>query len=179
MARRCGLHEGVVLRVADAFSRRACSGRGAAPLHGRLSRGEHLPLLRAENVLEREDWAGLAIGKVVSDDISREAVMHELRVGPYGRCVYRCDNNVVDHQVVNLEFANDVTIVFTMCAFTMEGGRTMNMMGTGGQIRHIWRRMSLSYRTSRPAKRRRSQSMRRLKGTAAVIMALCATSLSW
>ncbi|AZN41221.1 Gfo/Idh/MocA family protein [Paenibacillus albus] len=93
------------------------------------------PYYAPKMYLEREDWAGLAIRKVVSEDISREAVMHQLRVGPYGRCVYHCDNNVVDHQVVNLEFANEVTVAFTMCAFTMEGGRSMNLMGTGGQIR--------------------------------------------
>lgn len=56
------------------------------------------------------------------------------RRGPYGRCVYHCDNNVVDHQVVNLEFENGVTASFTMTAFTWEGGRTIKVMGTHGQI---------------------------------------------
>ncbi|MEG1274529.1 MAG: helix-turn-helix transcriptional regulator [Ruthenibacterium sp.] len=42
---------------------------------------------------------------------------------------------MVDHQVVNLQFANDVTASFTMCAFTYEGSRIMNLMGTRGQIK--------------------------------------------
>ncbi|MEG2037880.1 MAG: Gfo/Idh/MocA family oxidoreductase, partial [Ruthenibacterium sp.] len=58
-----------------------------------------------------------------------------LKIGPYGKCVYHCDNDVVDHQVVNLQFANDVTASFTMCAFTYEGSRIMNLMGTRGQIK--------------------------------------------
>ncbi|QHT58947.1 Gfo/Idh/MocA family oxidoreductase [Paenibacillus lycopersici] len=76
-------------------------------------------------------WMALAI----SDDPSREARMEALRTGPYGRCVYRCDNDVVDHQVVNMEFANAVTAVFTMSAFTQECSRTLKLMGTQGEIR--------------------------------------------
>jgi predicted dehydrogenase len=58
-----------------------------------------------------------------------------IRTGPYGRCVYRCDNDVVDHQVVNLRFAGDVTVSFTMTGFTEENARTFKIMGTEGQIR--------------------------------------------
>lgn len=49
---------------------------------------------------------------------SEENVRRALRDGPYGRCVYRCDNDVVDHQVVNLRFAHQQTVTFTMTAFT-------------------------------------------------------------
>ncbi|TLS52424.1 Gfo/Idh/MocA family oxidoreductase [Paenibacillus antri] len=58
-----------------------------------------------------------------------------IRTGPYGRCVYRCDNDVVDHQVVNLRFEGDVTVSFTMTGFTEENARTFKIMGTEGQIR--------------------------------------------
>ena len=57
-----------------------------------------------------------------------------LKTGPYGRCVYRCDNDVVDHQVVNLLFDGGVTASFTMCAFTQRCTRILNIMGTRGQI---------------------------------------------
>lgn len=60
-------------------------------------------------------------------------VERELRTGDYGRCVYKCPNNVVDHQVVNMEFEGGVTCGFTMCAFT-EGGRYIRIMGTKGEL---------------------------------------------
>lgn len=74
------------------------------------------------------------IRKVVSLENTDESVREALRRGPYGRCVYHCDNTVVDHQVVNLEFDDGITASFTMCGFTWEGGRTIKVMGTLGQI---------------------------------------------
>ncbi|GMA60239.1 hypothetical protein GCM10025859_06790 [Alicyclobacillus fastidiosus] len=61
--------------------------------------------------------------------------MNALRNGPYGRCVYRCDNDVVDHQVVNLLFDNEVTVNFTMTAFTHQISRSFKIMGTTGELR--------------------------------------------
>jgi predicted dehydrogenase len=83
----------------------------------------------------RDNWQAEVLRKVVSIDTSTEALTKALKEGPYGRCVYHCDNNVVDHQVVNLEFENGVTAAFTMCAFTYEGGRSIKYMGSKGQIR--------------------------------------------
>ena len=60
-------------------------------------------------------------------------VEHALRTTNYGRCVYKCDNDVVDHQVVNMEFEGGVTCSFTMCAFT-GGGRFTRIMGTRGEL---------------------------------------------
>lgn len=74
------------------------------------------------------------IRKVVALENTDEAVAKALETGPYGRCVYHCGNNAVDHQVVAMEFDGGVTATFTMCAFTHECNRTMNLMGTRGQI---------------------------------------------
>lgn len=74
---------------------------------------------------------------VISNDTSVSALTSALKDGPYGRCVYHCDNDVVDHQVVAMEFINGVTAVFTMCAFTNEVSRTMKLMGTRGEIRGV------------------------------------------
>jgi len=74
---------------------------------------------------------------VISDDSSMPALLKALQEGPYGRCVYHCDNDVVDHQVVTMEFANEVTAAFTMCAFTGDVSRTIKLMGTKGEIRGI------------------------------------------
>ncbi|WP_339320803.1 Gfo/Idh/MocA family oxidoreductase [Paenibacillus sp. FSL W8-0194] len=90
-------------------------------------------LYYAPNIYLTEDtnWPTSAI----SDDMSYAARYKALEEGPYGRCVYHCDNDVVDHQVVNLEFASGVTAAFTMSAFTRDISRTIKLMGTKGEIR--------------------------------------------
>ncbi|MFV0400917.1 MAG: Gfo/Idh/MocA family protein [Oscillospiraceae bacterium] len=62
------------------------------------------------------------------------SIREALEDGPYGRCVYHCDNNVVDHQVINLELEGGVTVNFTMCAFTSKTSRYTKVMGTMGEI---------------------------------------------
>ena len=68
----------------------------------------------------------------VTDDFTEEGVLRALRTGPYGRCVYACDNDVVDHQVVAMEFADGATCSFTMSAFTPMGHRRTRLHGTHG-----------------------------------------------
>lgn len=66
---------------------------------------------------------------------SPEGRLQALKEGAYGRCVYHCDNDVVDHQVVNLEYAGGVTVAFTMVGFSREINRTGKLFGTEGEIR--------------------------------------------
>jgi len=63
-----------------------------------------------------------------------EMVENAIRTTQYGKCVYKCDNDVVDHQTVNMLFEDDVTVTFTMNAFN-KGGRFIHIMGTGGELR--------------------------------------------
>ncbi|MHA1105624.1 MAG: Gfo/Idh/MocA family protein [Promethearchaeota archaeon] len=63
-------------------------------------------------------------------DYSNKAKMSILKRSSYGRCVYKCDNDVVDHQIVNIEFENDVTATLTMHGFSDREGRTLRIDGT-------------------------------------------------
>ncbi len=63
-----------------------------------------------------------------------DAVKEALKRGPYGRCVFACDNDVVDHQSVAIRYENGVTVSFTMSAFSAEVFRSIRVMGTRGEI---------------------------------------------
>ena len=71
---------------------------------------------------------------VVLPDATPETMLETLKTSPYGRCVYDCDNNVVDHQVVMMELEDGITVDFTMCGMTADGGRRVHIMGTKGDI---------------------------------------------
>jgi predicted dehydrogenase len=80
---------------------------------------------------------------VLVDDVTEESVRQALRDGPYGRCVYDSDNDVVDHQVVAMEFAGGVTATFQMTAFTPHADRRTQIFGTRGSIDGDGERLSL------------------------------------
>ena len=71
---------------------------------------------------------------VLDPNPTEETIARALREGPYGRCVFHCDNDVVDHQVVNIDLDNGATINFTMSAFTERCYRTIKVMGTRGCV---------------------------------------------
>lgn len=64
---------------------------------------------------------------------SQDEVREWLATSPWGRCVYACDNDAVDHQVMSLEFAGGITGTFTMTAF--DSGRNLTICGTKGVLR--------------------------------------------
>jgi len=53
---------------------------------------------------------------------------------PYSRCVYKSDNNVVDHQVVNILFEDDITASFVMTAFSNEIHRSIKVHGSKAEL---------------------------------------------
>ena len=71
---------------------------------------------------------------VLASEPDEDKIYAALRTGPYGRCVFHCDNNVVDHQTVNLEFEGNIHATFTMTAFTQDCRRTIKVTGTLGEI---------------------------------------------
>lgn len=78
---------------------------------------------------------------VLTPDMTLEGVTEALRTGPYGCCVFACDNDVVDNQVVNMAFEGGRTATFTMTAFNQASDRKTRVFGTLGSLtgdgRHI------------------------------------------
>ena len=72
---------------------------------------------------------------VLTEDQSEAGLRKAIAEGPYGRCVYRCDNDVCDHQVTILRFRNGVTATFNLSGFTNQMTRTLKIMGEDGEIR--------------------------------------------
>ncbi|WP_223589530.1 Gfo/Idh/MocA family protein [Neobacillus bataviensis] len=87
---------------------------------------------------------GKAWAKKFTEDDSNEGIIKALNETPYGKCVYRSDNDVVDHQVVNMEFEGGATATFSMCGFTREQTRIVQIMGTKGEIRGNMEENSIS-----------------------------------
>ncbi len=73
----------------------------------------------------------------LSPDPAREARRRALESGPYGRCVYRCDNDVVDHQVLIAEFEGGLTATFTVHGAASEEKRTIRVSGSRGELRGV------------------------------------------
>ena len=67
-------------------------------------------------------------------DLSPAGRLAALRRGPYGRCVYRSDNDVADHQQTLLRFGSGLTATLTASAFTAENTRHLAITGTRGQL---------------------------------------------
>ena len=75
------------------------------------------------------------MGPIVDGIPDIENVTESLKNGPYGLCVFESENDVVDNQVVNLEFANGTTASFTMIAFTsLICDRQIRLHFTNGEI---------------------------------------------
>ncbi len=71
----------------------------------------------------------------ITEDTSEACIMNALREGPYGRCVYRCDNNQPDHQETVIRFESGATASFRMHGHSHDEGRTLRIDGTRGTIR--------------------------------------------
>lgn len=87
---------------------------------------------------------GWPVNTVVSHP-TEERVRAALAKGPYGRCVYHCDNNVTDHQVVQMQMEGDIAITFSMCAFSERCDRYIKVMGTQGELEGYLSQKKLFY----------------------------------
>ncbi|MFW9937674.1 MAG: Gfo/Idh/MocA family protein [Candidatus Thorarchaeota archaeon] len=91
-----------------------------------------IPVLK--QLVEYKDWPVSAIytgqPEEIENNYSDEAKLQILSRSPYGKCVFKCDNDVVDHQVVNIEFENETTANLIMHGFSEREGRTIRIDGT-------------------------------------------------
>lgn len=71
---------------------------------------------------------------VLTSEPNIQTITEALQIGPYGRCVYECDNDVVDHQIVNMWFEGEKSAAFTMTAFNKADHRKTRIFGTQGEI---------------------------------------------
>lgn len=97
------------------------------------------------------------LASTIVRDIGEENVMKALKEGPHGRCVFRCDNDVMDHQSVNIEYENEVTVSFSLSAFSLIWERTCNFHGVQGEIRSEDFSGRLELRIFNPARVRRKR----------------------
>ena len=81
--------------------------------------------------MSRTGWPIMALGS----DLTEAGRLDALKAGPYGRCVYFCNNDVVDNQTINMEFEDGTTVVLFMHGHSHEEGRTMRYDGTRATLR--------------------------------------------
>ena len=85
-----------------------------------------------QKIIERgkPNWACY----VVMPNPTAETMYEELKTSRYGLCAFKCDNDSVDHQVVNMQFAGGATAHLTMTAFSDKCYREIHLHGEGGEI---------------------------------------------
>ncbi|WP_434080972.1 Gfo/Idh/MocA family protein [Sanguibacter sp. Z1732] len=68
-------------------------------------------------------------------DPSREQMLESLRIdNPYGRCVWHAEADIVDHQVVAVEFEDGATGSLSMIGNAARSSRTIHLIGTKGEL---------------------------------------------
>ncbi len=71
---------------------------------------------------------------VANAPLTQDKLQKAIDEGPYGQCVFSCDNNVVDHQITQMTFENGVKATLTMTGFTANSGRKIIFHGTVGEL---------------------------------------------
>lgn len=98
---------------------------------------------RAQKVYLRYRWMASYFCPDTADD---RLLIERLRHSAYDRCVFRCDNDVVDHQVTILNFGAGVTANHSMTAFSKEIYRDIKIHGTRAELTGVMERSELEIR---------------------------------
>lgn len=76
------------------------------------------------------EWPARDICTVHTQDEHLDAVQN----GPFGLCAWHAGNDVVDHQVVMMEFEGGATATCTLSGYSATNGRRIRLQGTQGEI---------------------------------------------
>lgn len=97
---------------------------------------------------ERDEWP---FDVVAPGENSIDARRRAIETGPYGRCVWRADNDVCDHQTVLVEFEDGLLASFGLLANTAENTRRITVHFDKGEVHGDLRRdrLEISHFTGR------------------------------
>lgn len=112
--------------------RRENAPEGSATRCVKCSIEHSCPYSAVDLYWRRRQWINnfdIPAGKTIE-----QVIRHELEEGPYGRCVYHCDNDVVDNQVLSMQMDDNSLITLCMDAFTRRDGRNTDIKMTHGEI---------------------------------------------
>lgn len=93
-------------------------------------------------------WEGLE--RVGAGPTREEKIASLKQDNPFGRCVWRCDNDVVDHQSVLVQFADGCVATHTMTGGAARPCRSMHLIGTRGEIQGVMEEGRFVLRTPDP-----------------------------
>lgn len=116
--------------IADTSRGFACWAAGTYSENPALIRALSPVLPQLKQITDYKGWPLT----VLADDPTPENIEEALRVGPYGRCVYHCDNNVVDHQVVLMQMEDGSSVSLTMQGVSHYEHRTTRIEGSHGRL---------------------------------------------
>lgn len=89
------------------------------------------PYFAPDVYVHKKRWG---TGAIITADRTDKGFLEALRKGPYGRCVYRCDNDQPDHVTMTFGFQGGATAAFSMEGLTSYAGRRTRIMGTRGDV---------------------------------------------
>lgn len=81
-----------------------------------------------------DDFISQLFAQSITVDISKAGILKALQTGPYGRCVFRCDNDVVDSQATLIEMEDGAHVTMSLNGFSHDGGRSVCFQGTKGTL---------------------------------------------
>lgn len=91
-------------------------------------------LYKAQTLYTQEGMKGWFANYFTTREHTKENILADLKHTDYDRCVFRSDNDVVDHQNTLLRFENGKTACHTLTAFSREIYRDIKIYGTKAEL---------------------------------------------